>query len=139
MIVSAGIEVFYPSMNEVTLFTPAQCRSKAEAKLALADRDEAARETLVADAEAWLLLADRLEDILRIYAVGLPSSHAGSTPRIPRYSSNPAVSAKARRSRRFLPTFDCIARQRRRYRRPQFQQRCSQRDQAQYSESRDAR
>jgi hypothetical protein len=42
---------------------PEQCRSRAEAKLALADRGGAARVNLLTDAEAWLLLADRLEYI----------------------------------------------------------------------------
>jgi hypothetical protein len=50
-------------MNDVTLFSPHECRLKAEAKLALADRGGDARETLLADAEAWLQLADRLERI----------------------------------------------------------------------------
>jgi hypothetical protein len=50
-------------MNEITLFTPDQCRSKAEAKLALADRGGTQRAGLLDDAAAWLLLADRLECI----------------------------------------------------------------------------
>src|SRR5476651_342820 len=66
-------------------------------------------------------------------------SHVGSPPRILRYSSNPDVWAKARRSWRFLPIFDCSARQRRRRRRLRFPQRRNQRDQAQYSESKEAR
>ena len=48
-------------MNEVTLFTPEQCRAKAATKLALADGGGANRESLLDDAAAWLLLADRLE------------------------------------------------------------------------------
>jgi hypothetical protein len=44
-----------------TDFSPVECRLKAEAKLALADRGGAEREGLLADADAWLLLADRLE------------------------------------------------------------------------------
>jgi hypothetical protein len=52
----------YP-MNELTPFSAAECRLKAEAKLALADRGGWLRERLLADAEAWLQLADRLEYI----------------------------------------------------------------------------
>src|ERR1700722_15659403 len=66
-------------------------------------------------------------------------SHVGSPPRILRYSSNPAVWAKAHRSSRFLPTFDYSAQQRRRRRRPRFPQRRNQRDRALYSESKEAR
>jgi hypothetical protein len=50
-------------MNEVSLFSSEHRRSKAEAKLALADRGGAEREILLADACAWLQLADRLEYI----------------------------------------------------------------------------
>jgi hypothetical protein len=61
-------------MSDVTIFCPRECRLKAEEKLALADRDGAERETLLADAEAWLQLADRLECIeagLAAYRRGL--------------------------------------------------------------------
>lgn len=50
-----------PAMNGITDFTSAECRSKAEARLALADRGGPARENLLADVEAWLLLADHVD------------------------------------------------------------------------------
>jgi hypothetical protein len=50
-------------MNGITDFTAEECRSKAEAKLALADRGGAAREILLADAAAWLILADHVDFI----------------------------------------------------------------------------
>jgi hypothetical protein len=46
-----------------TDFSSAECRSKAEAKLALAERSGATREQMLSDAEAWMLLADRLDFI----------------------------------------------------------------------------
>jgi hypothetical protein len=46
-----------------TDFSSAECRSKAEAKLALAERGGAAREQMLVDAEAWILLADHLDFI----------------------------------------------------------------------------
>jgi hypothetical protein len=50
-------------MNGITDFTSQECRLKAEAKLALADRGGPARETLLADASAWLLLAAHVDFI----------------------------------------------------------------------------
>jgi len=44
-----------------TDFSSAECRSKAEAKLALAERGGAAREQMLVDAGAWMLLADHLD------------------------------------------------------------------------------
>jgi hypothetical protein len=46
-----------------TDFSPFDCRSMAEAKLALAERGGAARELLLSDAAALLLLADHLDFI----------------------------------------------------------------------------
>jgi hypothetical protein len=46
-----------------TDFGPADCRTMAEAKLALAERGGAAREVLLSDAAALLLLADHLDFI----------------------------------------------------------------------------
>ena len=51
-----------------TDFTAVECRLKAEEKLALAERGGATREVLLADAAAWLLLAERLEDIEAVLA-----------------------------------------------------------------------
>jgi hypothetical protein len=48
-------------MELFTSLTPAECRLKAETNLALADRDGLRRESLLADAGAWMLLAERLE------------------------------------------------------------------------------
>jgi hypothetical protein len=59
-------------MNEITPFTSEECRMKAEAKLALADRGGAARESLLADAEAWLILADHLDFIATALAAAAP-------------------------------------------------------------------
>jgi hypothetical protein len=44
-------------------FGSAECRLKAEAALALAERGGAAREQLLVDAARWLLLADHLDFI----------------------------------------------------------------------------
>jgi len=52
-------------MNEITSLTSTECRAKAEAKLALADRGGAARDQLLVDAEAWLILADHLDFVAR--------------------------------------------------------------------------
>jgi len=49
-------------------FGPAECRLNAEAKLALADRGGDRRESLLTEAEAWTLLADRLEAIEAVLA-----------------------------------------------------------------------
>jgi hypothetical protein len=46
-----------------TDFGSADCRSMAEAKFALAERGGAAREVLLSDAAAFLLLADHLDFI----------------------------------------------------------------------------
>jgi hypothetical protein len=43
-----------------TVFTPAQCRTIAEEKLAQAERDHQHRRRLTVAAEAWLFLAYRL-------------------------------------------------------------------------------
>jgi hypothetical protein len=50
-------------MDKIAPFTSEECRMKAEARLALADRGGAARESLLVDAEAWLILADHLDFI----------------------------------------------------------------------------
>ena len=42
--------------------TAAQCRAKAEEKLALAKRDPVHRRKLEDAARAWLILSDRMED-----------------------------------------------------------------------------
>jgi hypothetical protein len=47
----------------ITDFSSAECRSKAEANLALAERGGTAREQRLVDAEAWMLLADHLDFI----------------------------------------------------------------------------
>jgi hypothetical protein len=52
------------SSNSKTTFTDlssAECRSKAEANLALADRGGTGREQRLVDAEGWMLLADHLD------------------------------------------------------------------------------
>jgi hypothetical protein len=46
-----------------TEFTSAECRSKADANLAQAERGGPAREQMLADAAAWMLLADRLDSV----------------------------------------------------------------------------
>jgi hypothetical protein len=55
-----------PPIEVISLFTDfssAECRSKAEAKLALAERGGADREQMLVDAGAWMLLADHLDFI----------------------------------------------------------------------------
>jgi hypothetical protein len=47
----------------LTDFSSTECRAKGEAKLALAERGGAAREQMLVDAEAWMLLADQLDYI----------------------------------------------------------------------------
>jgi hypothetical protein len=44
------------------MFTAAECRRKATEKLALAERDIRHRRKLQNAAEAWLVLASRMED-----------------------------------------------------------------------------
>jgi hypothetical protein len=56
-------------MNEFTLFSSGECRLKAEAKLALADRGGDARQGHLTDAAAWSWLADQL-DLCAIEARG---------------------------------------------------------------------
>jgi hypothetical protein len=46
-----------------TDFSSAECRSKAAAKLDAAERGDATREQLLADAAGWLVLADHLDFI----------------------------------------------------------------------------
>jgi hypothetical protein len=46
-----------------TDFSSAQCRSKAEVNLALAERGGAARKQMLVNAEGWMLLADHLDFI----------------------------------------------------------------------------
>jgi hypothetical protein len=50
-------------MSEITIFTPAQCRLKAGAKRTLAVRDGFSRDSFLADADAWVSLAERLDHI----------------------------------------------------------------------------
>jgi hypothetical protein len=55
-----------PPVEAKSMFTdfgPADCRSMAEAKLALAEGGGAARKVLLCDAAALLLLADHLDFI----------------------------------------------------------------------------
>jgi hypothetical protein len=55
-----------PPIELISMFTDfssAECRSKAEAKLAMAERGGAVREQMLADAAAWMLLADHLDFI----------------------------------------------------------------------------
>jgi hypothetical protein len=47
----------------LTDFSAAECRSKAEANFALAERGGAAREQMLVDAEGWIVLADHLDFI----------------------------------------------------------------------------
>jgi hypothetical protein len=49
------------------MFTSAECRAIAEQKLAEAERDERHSKGLIAAAEAWLLLANRLRRIEGLY------------------------------------------------------------------------
>jgi hypothetical protein len=46
-----------------TDFSSTECRAMAEAKLALAERGGAARNQMLVDADAWMLLADHLDFI----------------------------------------------------------------------------
>jgi hypothetical protein len=55
-----------PPIETKTMFTDfssAECRSKAEANLALAERGGAARKQMLVNAEGWMLLADHLDFI----------------------------------------------------------------------------
>jgi hypothetical protein len=45
----------------LTDFNSAECRLKAEAKFALAERGGPDREQMLVDAEGWMLLADHLD------------------------------------------------------------------------------
>jgi hypothetical protein len=64
-----------PAMNGITDLTSAECRLNAEAKLALAERSGAAREALLADAQAWLLLADYVGFVESVMAATRRSLH----------------------------------------------------------------
>jgi hypothetical protein len=45
----------------LTDFSSAECRSKAEAIFAVAERGGPAREQMLVDAEGWMILADHLD------------------------------------------------------------------------------
>jgi hypothetical protein len=54
-----------------TDFGSAECRQRAEAALALAERGGAEREQRLVDAAQWMLLADRLDFLeIRLAAAG---------------------------------------------------------------------
>jgi hypothetical protein len=59
------------------MFTVAECRARAEQKLAQAERDGRHRRKLIAAAEAWLLFANRIEVI---EATALHGERARSSP-----------------------------------------------------------
>jgi hypothetical protein len=55
-----------PPIETKTMFTDfsaPECRSKAEANYALAERGGAAREQMLVDAKGWMVLADHLDFI----------------------------------------------------------------------------
>jgi hypothetical protein len=60
-----------PPIETKSMFTDlssAECRSKAEANFALAERGGAAREQVLIDAKGWMLLADHLDFIETVKA-----------------------------------------------------------------------
>lgn len=71
----------------MAMFTIAQCRAKAAQKLERAESNPRHRRSLTTAAEAWLLLADRLEEIDSAMA-GKDRGQGGRLPAVSQVALN---------------------------------------------------